>query len=61
MNKSQENTEFFRKLKSELIEDGFLYDTFAAIIESAIKELPPHIDRECAARRIADRVIGREE
>lgn len=60
MNTVQENIELFRKLQSALIEDKFLYDAFVASIESAIKELPSCIDRECAARRIADRVIGRE-
>lgn len=56
-----ENTELFQKLQSALIEDKVLYDAFVASIESAIKELPTRIDRECAARRIADRIIGREE
>ena len=48
-------------VRDNIIEDKVLYDAFVASIESAIKELPPHIDRECAARRIADRIIGREE
>lgn len=48
-------------MKSALIEDKILYDAFVASIESAIKELPSCIDRECVARRIADRIIGREE
>lgn len=61
MNAIQENTELFRKLQSALTEDKFLYNTFVASIESAIKELPSCIDRECVARRIADRIIGREE
>lgn len=61
MNTIQENTELFRKLQSALIEDKVLYDAFVASIESAIKELPPRIDSEYAARRIADRIIGREE
>lgn len=61
MNTAQENTELFRKLQSALIEDKVLYDAFVASIESAIKELPSRIDKECAARRIADRIIGREE
>lgn len=60
MNTVQENTELFRKLQSALIEDKVLYDAFVASIESAIKELPPHIDRECAAKRIVGRIIGRE-
>lgn len=61
MNTAQENTELFRKLQSALIEDKVLYDAFVASVESAIKELPTRIDRTCAARRIADRIIGREE
>lgn len=61
MNTDQENTELFRKLQSVLIEDKVLYSAFVASIESAIKELPRYIDRECAARKIADRIIGREE
>lgn len=48
-------------VRDNLIEDKFLYDAFVASIESAIKEMPKHIDRECSARRIADRIIGREE
>lgn len=48
-------------VRDNIIEDKVLYDAFVASIESAIKELPPCIDRECAARRIADRIIGREE
>lgn len=59
MNTIQENTELFRKLQSALTEDKILYDAFVASIESAIRELPPRIDRECAAKRIADRIIGR--
>lgn len=59
MNTVQENIELFRKLQSALIEDKFLYNAFVASIESAIKELPLCIDRECAAKRIADRIIGR--
>ncbi len=61
MNADQENTELFRKLQSTLIEDKVLYDAFVASAESAIKELPTRIDRTCAARRIADRIIGREK
>ncbi len=53
--------ELINKLRNELLSDKELYNAFVASIESAIKELPPHIDRECAARRIADRIIGREE
>lgn len=60
MSTVQENTELFRKLQSALIEDKVLYSAFVASIESAIKELPLRIDGECAARRIADRIIGRE-
>lgn len=48
-------------VRDNFIEDEDLYNALAASIESAIKELPPRIDRECAARRIADRIIGREE
>lgn len=61
MNTVQENTELFRKLQSALIEDKVLYDAFVASIESTIKELPSCIGRECVARIIADRIIGREE
>lgn len=61
MNKVQENTELFQKLQSALMEDKILYGAFVASIESAIRELPPKTDRECAARRITDRIIGREE
>lgn len=60
MNTIQENTEFFRKLQSSLTEDKVLYDAFVASIESALKEMPPCIDRWCASKRIADRIIGRE-
>ncbi len=49
------------KLRNELLSDKELYNAFVASIESAIKELPAHIDKECAARRMADRIIGREE
>lgn len=49
------------ELRNRLLSDKELYNALVASIESAIKELPPHIGRECAARRIADRVIGREE
>lgn len=48
-------------IRHSLLTDKILYDAFVASIESAIKELPPHIDRERAARRIADRIIGKEE
>lgn len=61
MNTIQENTELFRKMQSALIEDKTLYDAFVASVESALKEFPPRIDRECAAMRIADRIIGMEE
>lgn len=60
MNTVQENTEIFRKLQSSLTEDKVLYDAFVASIESALKELLPRIDMECAVRRIADRIIGVE-
>lgn len=61
MNTIQENTELFQKLQSALTEDEVLYDAFVASIESALKEMPPRIDRWCAAKRIADRIIGREQ
>lgn len=48
-------------VRDSIIEDKVLYDAFVASIESAIKELPSCIGRECAAKRIADRIIGREE
>lgn len=54
-------TDSVKVLRHSIITDKVLYDAFVASIESAIEELPPHIDRECAARRIADRIIGREE
>lgn len=41
--------------------DRELYDAFVASIESALREMPPRIDRWRAAKRIADRIIGREE
>lgn len=47
-------------VRNNLIEDEALYDAFVASIESTIRELPPKIDRECVARRIADRIIGTE-
>lgn len=61
MNTVQENTELFRKLQSALIEDKFLYDAFVASIEIALLEMPSRIDIQRMARRIADRIIGREE
>lgn len=54
-------TDSVKVLRHSIITDKVLYDAFVASIESAIKEMPKHIDRECAARRIADRIIGREE
>lgn len=53
--------ELIIELRNQLLSDKELYNALVASIESAIKELPPRIDRECAARRIADRIIGREE
>lgn len=53
--------ELINKLRNELLSDKELYNAFVASIESAIKELPLHIDRECAAKRIADRIIRGEE
>lgn len=50
-----------KTVRDNLIEDKVLHGAFVASVESAIKEMPKHIDRECAARRIADRIIGREE
>ncbi len=61
MNTVQENTELFRKLQSALIEDKVLYDAFVASIESALREMPLCIKRQYMARRIADRIVGREE
>lgn len=61
MNTIQESTELFQKLQSALTEDMVLYDAFVASIASALKEMPPRIDRWYAAKRIADRIIGREE
>lgn len=48
-------------LRHSLITDKELYNAFVASIESAIREIPTGIDRECVARKIADRIIGREE
>lgn len=48
-------------IRHSFCSDGELYDAFVASIKSAIRELPPRIDRECAAKRIADRIIGVEE
>lgn len=53
--------ELIIELRNQLLSDKELYNTLVASIESAIKELPPHIDRKCVAKRIADRIIGREE
>lgn len=53
--------ELINKLRNELLSDKELYNAFVASIESAIKELPARIDKECAARRIVDRIVGREE
>lgn len=50
-----------RIIRHSFLADKVLYDAFVASVESAIKELPTRIDRTCAARRIADRIIGREE
>lgn len=52
--------ELITELRNQFLSDKELYNAFVASIESAIRELPPRIDRECAARRIADRIIGRE-
>ena len=60
MNTVQENIEIFRKLQSALMEDKVLYDAFVASIESALREMPSRIDMQCMAKRIADRIIGRE-
>lgn len=54
-------TDSIKVLRHGLLTDKELYNALVASIESAIKELPPRIDRECAARIIADRIIGREE
>lgn len=48
-------------LRQELLLDKVLYDAFVASIESALLEMPSRIDIQCMARRIADRIIGREE
>lgn len=61
MNTVQENTELFRKLQAALTEDKVLYDAFVASIESTLLEMPSRIDIQCMARRIAGRIIGREE
>lgn len=53
--------ELITELRNQFLSDEELYNALVASIESAIKELLSHIDRECAARRIADRIIGREE
>ena len=47
-------------IRHSFLTDKILYDAFVASIESAIKELPLCIDGECAAGRIADRIIGRD-
>lgn len=49
------------QLQVEILANKYLYNSLVASIESAIRELPPRIDRERTARRIADRIIGREE
>lgn len=61
MNIIQENTELFRKLQSTLTEDKVLCGAFVASMASALREMHSSIDRECAARRIADRIIGMQE
>lgn len=53
--------ELITKFRNQLLSDKELYNALVASIESAIRELPPRIDRESAARRMADRIIGREE
>lgn len=53
--------EMITELRNQLSSDKELYNAFVASIESAIRELPTRIDRECAARRIADRIIWSEE
>lgn len=62
---SRDKEKYIRKivseLQQELLSDKELYNALVACIESAISELSTHIERECAARRIADRIIGREE
>lgn len=59
--RQKEVSELFGQLRSEVLSDKYLYNALVASIESAIRELPTKIDRECAARRIADRIVGREE
>ena len=56
----REVSELFGQIRAEILADNNLYNALVSSIESAIKELPPRIDRECAAKRIADRIIGRE-
>lgn len=60
MNKVQENTELFRKLKSALIDDKVLYDAFVASIESKLKELLAGTGLYDVAKAVADRIIGNE-
>lgn len=57
----KEISELFGQLRTEVLANKELYNALVASIESALKEISPHIDRECAASRIADRIIGREE
>lgn len=47
-------------VRNNLIEDETLYDAFVENIESALLEMPTRIDIQCMAKRIADRIIGRE-
>lgn len=54
-------TNAVKVLRNTLLIDKGFYNALVASIESAIKELLTRIDRECVARRIADRIIGREE
>ena len=49
------------ELRQALLPDNELYNALVASIESAIKEMPPRIDRQCMAKRIADRIVGKEE
>lgn len=59
MEKEIENA--FCVVRNEFLNNNPMHNALTASIESAIREMPPNIDRECAARRIADRIIGREE
>lgn len=50
-----------RIIRHSFLADKTLYDAFVASIESTLLEMPSRIDIQCMAKRIADRIIGREE